>query len=208
MIRCALYVDLGWEGSEDRGEPLLGPLRERARWEGWQIGREYVDGLGARHERAMWRLLLEDAADRRFSVVLAPSAGHAFRSLTEMTDVLARWDDVGVRFLSVEDGFDSAAPLAKALRGVLAIARRLGPEAAAVGPSATCDVAMAQGKRKGRPRVIDRPGFKERLGDVHRDLSAGRVGLRAAVRRLGVSPATLTRLLRHMEQPTPEKLGW
>ena len=52
-----------------------------------------------------------------------------------------------------------------------------------------------QGRKGGRPRVIDRPGFAESFGAVLERLNAGEISRRQAARELGIGYATLKRLL-------------
>ncbi len=57
------------------------------------------------------------------------------------------------------------------------------------------DRARRQGKRIGRPSVMDRRGFKKRFGAVLERLLAGDTSRRDAAKELGIGYATLKRLI-------------
>ena len=67
---------------------------------------------------------------------------------------------------------------------------------------AEMDRARRQGKRIGRPRVIDRRGFKNRFGAILKRLREGNISRRMAAQELGIGHATLKRLL------DAEGMGW
>lgn len=52
------------------------------------------------------------------------------------------------------------------------------------------------GKKIGRPRVVDRPGFGASWAEIYPDVQAGRISHEKAARRLGIGYASLLRLLR------------
>ncbi len=55
--------------------------------------------------------------------------------------------------------------------------------------------ARQRGKRIGRPRVSDEPGFEERFKEVVERLETGAISRRQAALELGIGFATLKRLL-------------
>ena len=57
------------------------------------------------------------------------------------------------------------------------------------------DRARRQGKPIGRPKVMDRRGFRNRFGAVLERLRGGDISRRKAAKELGISYATLKRLL-------------
>jgi len=60
--------------------------------------------------------------------------------------------------------------------------------------------ARAQGHQIGRPRVMDRKGFKSRFGVVLERLTRGQVSRCQAAKELGIGYATLKRLIDSREQ--------
>ena len=63
------------------------------------------------------------------------------------------------------------------------------------GVKANMDPVRRQGRRIGRPRVTDRPGFNRRFGDILERLDAGEISRRQAAKSLGIGYATLKRLI-------------
>ena len=57
------------------------------------------------------------------------------------------------------------------------------------------DRVRRQGKKAGRPRVTDRPGFEKRFGAILERLESGDISRRQAARELDIGYATLKRLL-------------
>ena len=78
------------------------PLRDFCTLQGWVVNREYVDQVSANDiaHRLAWRSLLDDAAKKKFSVVLVFKLDRAFRSVKHMHDSLAAWEAVEVSFKS------------------------------------------------------------------------------------------------------------
>ena len=57
------------------------------------------------------------------------------------------------------------------------------------------DRARRQGKKIGRPRVMDRRGFKNRFGGILERLNGQEISRTQAANELGIGYATLKRLL-------------
>jgi len=55
--------------------------------------------------------------------------------------------------------------------------------------------ARKQGHQIGRPKVMDRRGFKRRFGDILERLTQGEISRSQAARDLGIGYATLKRLI-------------
>ncbi len=82
-------------------------------------------------------------------------------------------------------------------RFVAAILRRGLQEAESEDEVIACgaDEIPKRGRKAGRPRVTDRPGFLSRYQAVLERLRAGAISKRQAARELGVGDATFKRLL-------------
>ena len=61
--------------------------------------------------------------------------------------------------------------------------------------------ARKEGHKIGRPRVMDRRGFKRRFGAVLERLQQGQISRRQAARDLEIGYATLKRLIDAQEKP-------
>ena len=66
--------------------------------------------------------------------------------------------------------------------------------------------ARQQGKRIGRPSVNERPGFEQRFAAVVQHIGSGELSRNQAARELGISYATLKRLLQAWEQPNAKPI--
>ena len=148
-------------------------LRDFVASRGWETYREYVDRAPANDvgHRVAWRELLDDAARKRFNVVLVFKLDRAFRSVKHMHDTLAAWEVVGVVFRSVREQFDTESPMGRLLLNMLGALAEFELELIRERVKAGMDRARRQGKRIGRPRVTDRRGFKRRFGAVLERLS-------------------------------------
>ena len=172
-------------------------MREFCVAQGWEVYREYVDHSPATDlaHRTGWRDLLDDAARRRFKSVVVFKLDRAFRSVKHLHDTLEAWEMVGVGFQSIRERFDTKTPLGRLLMNILGALAEFELEIIRERVKAGMDRARRQGKRIGRPRVIDRQGFKRRFGAVLERVSAGQMSRREAAKALGIGYATLKRLI-------------
>jgi DNA invertase Pin-like site-specific DNA recombinase len=145
--------------------------------------------------RVQWRQLLDDAAKRRFSAVLVFKLDRAFRSVKHMHDTLAAWELVGVSFQSLRERFDTSTALGRLLLNLLSSLAEFELELIRERVKAGMERARRQGRRIGRPRVIDRRGFPKRFGEVLERLIKGEISRSQAARELKIGYATLKRLL-------------
>ena len=145
--------------------------------------------------RIRWRDLLDDAAKRKFSLVLVFKLDRAFRSVKHMDDTLAAWEVVGVSFKSLREQFDTSTALGRLLLNLLASLAEFELELIRERVKAGMDRARRQGKQIGRPKVTDRRGFPRRFEEILHRLSAGDISRRRAAKELGIGYATQKRLL-------------
>jgi DNA invertase Pin-like site-specific DNA recombinase len=173
---------------------------------GWQVYREYVDQAPANDllHRVQWRQLLDDAAKRRFSVVLVFKLDRAFRSVKHMHDTLAAWEVVDVSFKSLREQFDTSTALGRLLLNLLASLAEFELELIRERVKAGMERAKRQGKKIGRPKVMDRRGFQKRFDAVVERLDAGEISRRQAAKELMIGYATLKRLLDAQSETEPE----
>ena len=157
--------------------------------------------------RLAWRQLLDDAAKRKFTVVLVFKLDRAFRSVKHMHDILAAWEAVGVSFKSLGEQFDTSTALGRLLLNLLASLAEFELELIRERVKAGMERARKQGIRIGRPRVTDKRGFKKRFGAVLERLLAGKLSHQQAAQELGIGYATLKRLLDAKGIIVPERAG-
>jgi len=201
-MKVAIYARVSTSDKEQDPETQLMPLRDFCAAQGWEVADEYVDHAPANDQahRLRWRDLLDDAAKRKFSVVLVFKLDRAFRSVKHMHDTLAAWELVGVSFKSIREQFDTTTAIGRLLMNLLAALAEFELEMIRERVKAGMDRARRQGKRIGRPKVTDRRGFTGRFDDVRRRLDAGDISRRKAAIELGIGFATLKRLLDGQEQ--------
>ena len=196
-MRVAIYARVSTSDKEQNVETQLLPLRDFCLAQGWEVYREYVDQAPANDlaHRVQWRQLLDDAAKRKFTVVLVFKLDRAFRSVKHMHDTLAAWEMVRVRFKSLREQFDTSTALGRLLLNLLAALAEFELELIRERVKAGMDRARRQGRQIGRPKVTDRKGFKKRFGAILERLNGGDISRRQAAKELGIGYATLKRLL-------------
>ena len=196
-MKVALAARVSTSDKEQDPETQLLPLRDFCAAQGWEVVAEYVDHAPANDlaHRVRWRYLLDDAAKRKFSVVLVFKLDRAFRSVKHMHDTLAAWELVGVSFKSLREQFDTSTALGRLLLNLLASLAEFELELIRERVKAGMDRARRQGKQIGRPSVWDRRGFSRRFGAILERLNAGDISRRKAAKELGIGYATLKRLL-------------
>ena len=196
-MNVALSARVSTSDKEQDPETQLMPMREFCAAQGLEIYDEYIDHALANDlaHRNRWRDLLDDAARKKFSVVLVFKLDRAFRSVKHMHDTLAAWELVGVSFRSLREQFDTTTALGRLLMNLLAALAEFELEMIRERVKAGMDRARRQGKHIGRPKVTDRKGFNRRFDDVLHRLTAGEISRRKAAKELGIGYATLKRLL-------------
>ncbi len=197
MTRVAAYARVSTSDKDQDPETQLMALRDFCRANDWDVVKEYVDRASARDlaHRKAWRELLDDCAKRKCKVVVVFKLDRAFRSVKDMHDTLAIWELLGVEFRSLREQFDTRSAVGRLLLNMLAAVAEFELEMIRERVKAGMDRARRQGKRIGRPSVMDRRGFKRRFGAVLERLNAGHVSRRNAAKELGIGYATLKRLL-------------
>jgi hypothetical protein len=139
--------------------------------------------------------LLDDAAKKKFSVVLVFKLDRAFRSVKHMHDTLSTWEVLGISFRSIREQFETSTALGRLLMNLLAALAEFELELIRERVKAGMERAARQGKRIGRPKVTARRGFTDRYKTVLERLNAGELSRRKAAKELGIGYATLKRLL-------------
>ncbi len=196
--RVAIYARVSTSDKEQNVETQLLPLKEFAETQGWEIYRTYIDLVSATDlaHRYEWRELLEDASKRRFDLVLLWRMDRGFRSVLDAATTLERlrtWG-VGLRSYS-EPWLDTTSPFGEALYYITVAYAQLERGILRERVKAGMDRARRQGRQIGRPRVMDRKGFKKRFGAILERLNGGSISRRQAAKDLNIGYATLKRLL-------------
>ena len=93
----------------------LASLRAYAKSQGWEVVDEYVDGgySGGTDDRPALKKLLFDANQRRFNVVAVCKLDRFFRNLRLLLNHLHNLEELGIKFVSTQEGLDTSAPYGK-----------------------------------------------------------------------------------------------
>ena len=197
-MRVGIYGRTSTADKDQDPETQLMPLREFVQAQSWETYREYIDLVSATDlvHRTAWRELLDDASKKRFELLLVWRMDRAFRSVLDAATTLERLRAWGVGLRSyAEPWLDTTSPFGEALYYITVAYAQLERGILRERVIAGMDRARKQGKRIGRPRVTDRPGFKRRFGAVLERLRSDEISRRAAAKELGIGYATFKRLL-------------
>ena len=204
--KAAVYARTSTTDKGQQPGTQLLPLREFCQAQGWEIYHEYVDTTSALDvaHRTAWRELLDDAAKKKFKIVLVFKLDRAFRSVKHMHDTLATWEALGLNFRSIREQFDTSTALGRLLLNLLASLAEFELELIRERVKAGMYRATKEGKKIGRPRVTTGWGFDSRYKTVLERLEAGDISRRRAARELGIGYATMKRLLDEQRLPKYE----
>ncbi len=194
-VRVALYSRVSTTDKGQDAENQLGPLRAFCERQGYTVAGEYVDresGRKGKRERAAFARLFEDAAHRRFDLVLFWSLDRFSREGIRKTILyLQQLDGLGVRFKSYTEAYlDTDNELVShILLGVLSYFAELEAKKISERTKAGLDRARANGKQLGRPSKFEQ----------HRDALARMTGegisKKEMARRTGLTIKTVRKYL-------------
>ncbi len=209
-MRVGIYARVSTSDKEQDPQNQLGPLIEFTEGQEWQVHGIFVDYVSATDlaRREQWKLILDDASKRRFDLLLVWRLDRAFRSVFDAATTLERLRGWGVGFRSYSESWlDTTTPFGEALYYITAAYAQLERGILAERVKAGMDRARKQGRRIGRPRVTDRPGFEDRFGAVLERLETGELSRTQAAKELGVGYATFKRLLEQVPEPALHEAG-
>jgi len=197
-MKVCLYARVSTSDKDQDPLTQLLPLREFVKAQSWETYHEYIDHASATdlYHRTAWKELLEDASRRKFDILLVWRMDRAFRSVLDAATTLERlrtWK-VGLRSYS-EPWLDTTSPFGEALYYITMAYAQLERGILRERVKAGMERARQQGHKIGRPRVMDRRGFKGRFGAVLERLRLGQVSRCQAARELNIGYATLKRLI-------------
>ncbi len=207
-MKVCLYARVSTSDRDQDPLTQLLPLREFVKAQAWEMFNEYIDYAPATDitHRTAWKDLLEDASRRKFDILLVWRMDRAFRSVLDAATTLERlrtWG-VGLRSYS-EPWLDTTSPFGEALYYITMAYAQLERGILRERVKAGMERARQQGHKIGRPRVMDRRGFKSRFGAVLERLRLGQVSRCQAARELNIGYATLKRLIDTREQESGQR---
>jgi DNA invertase Pin-like site-specific DNA recombinase len=156
-MRIGVYSRVSTKDKGQDCENQLVQLREFAARQGWTIVREYVDHeSGAKSDRGQFQQMFQDAAQRRFDLLLFWSLDRLSREgVLETLQYLNRLTAAGVAYRSfTEQYFDSCGIFRDAVISILATVAKQERIRISERVRAGLDRARAKGKRLGRPPVV------------------------------------------------------
>src|SRR3954447_6653385 len=154
--RIAIYGRVSTDdGRQDATNQLI-ELREFADRSGWKIAHEYVDkASGKTAERPQFRRMFEDAAKRRFDLVLFWALDRLSREgVSETLNHLNKLTAYGVDWRSYQESYlDSCGPFKDVVISLMATLAKQERLRISDRTKAGLNRARRQGKVLGRPRV-------------------------------------------------------
>jgi DNA invertase Pin-like site-specific DNA recombinase len=161
-------------------------LKEYCERRGWQVFDCYVDrGVsGKKDSRPELNRMMQDAHERRFSVVVVWRFDRFARSVSHLLRALETFNALGVQFVSLSEQVDTSTPTGKMVFTVLGAVAELERNLIVERVRAGLRHARAKGRQLGRPK---------KSVDAHQIKSMRAAGdsWRVIARRLGVSVGTV-----------------
>ena len=153
-MRAALYARVSTNNGQSP-EMQLGEMREHATRRGWEVSEYTEAGIsGSKESRPALNRLMADARRRRFDVVLVYRYDRFARSLRQLVNALEEFRVLGIDFVSLHEGVDTATPNGRLVFGIFASIAEFERELIRDRVRSGLRAARARGKRLGRPRAV------------------------------------------------------
>ena len=167
----------------------LAAMRDYARKRGWQIVFEVKDvGSGAALRQKREELLVA-ARKRDIDLIIVWRLDRWGRSLVDLVNTLQELAALKVGFVSLSEALDMTTPSGRALAGMLAVFAEFERDILRDRVKAGIAQARKQGKPHGRP-----PSAALHVDKI-KELFSGGASKRAIAKQLGISRASVRRLL-------------
>jgi DNA invertase Pin-like site-specific DNA recombinase len=147
---------------------------------------EVESGVRERHQR---EALMRAARRREIDAIVVWRLDRWGRSLADLVGTLHELQTLGVGFISLHEALDFTTPTGRALAGMLAVFAEFEREILRERVKAGIAQARKRGTRHGRPPTV------AHHGDTVRHLFAAGQSKSAIAQRLGISRASVRRLL-------------
>lgn len=151
-MKAALYARVSKNNGHQDPEVQLRDQREFSKRKDWDIFSEYVDhGIsGAKESRPELNRLMEDAAAKKFDVVIVWKFDRFARSAQHLLKALDRFKELGIAFVSITEGIDTSTPMGKLVFTVLGAVAEMERSLIIERVKAGVRKAQATGTRSGR----------------------------------------------------------
>jgi len=115
QLRVAPYSRVSSQEQVDEGVSIdaqIAALRANAKIQGWEIVDEYADGgfSGGTGDRPALKRLLTDAKKKRFDAIVTCKLDRFFRNLRLLLNLLNDLEQLGIKFVSIQEGLDTSTP--------------------------------------------------------------------------------------------------
>ena len=155
-IRAAIYARVSTLNGNQDPTMQTRELEEYCQRRGWQIHDIYVDNgvSGKKDSRPQLNRMMQDAHERRFSVVVVWRFDRFARSVSHLLRALETFNALGVQFVSLSEQVDTSTPTGKMVFTVLGAVAELERNLIVERVRAGLRHARAKGKRLGRPKKL------------------------------------------------------
>jgi DNA invertase Pin-like site-specific DNA recombinase len=178
-MKVALYARVSTDSQDP--EVQLASLRAHVVNRGWQIVEEFVDRgfSGTREHRPALDRLMRAAWAGQLQAVLVSRFERFARSVKHLMTALDTFRTMRVDFISLQEQFDTAAPIGHAMFTIIGAMAQLERDIIRERVTAGLGRARARGTRLGRPRLrVDLEAIRQLRADGH---SLGAIARRSAV---------------------------
>jgi DNA invertase Pin-like site-specific DNA recombinase len=185
-VRAAIYARVSTlNGSQDPSMQTR-ELEEYCQRRGWKIHDIYVDNgvSGKKDSRPQLNRMMQDAHERRFSVVVVWRFDRFARSVSHLLRALETFNALGIQFVSLSEQVDTSTPTGKMVFTVLGAVAELERNLIVERVRAGLRHAVSKGKRLGRPKkYVDAAQVVSLRASGH--------SWRTIARKMGVSVGTV-----------------
>jgi DNA invertase Pin-like site-specific DNA recombinase len=173
-------------------------LEEYCQRRGWAVFDCYIDNgvSGKKDSRPQLNRMMQDAHERRFSVVVVWRFDRFARSVSHLLRALETFNALGVQFVSLSEQVDTSTPTGKMVFTVLGAVAELERNLIVERVRAGLRHARAKGKRLGRPKkYVDTAQIASLRIAGH--------SWRTIARKMGVSVGTVYAAAQQQEKAAP-----
>src|SRR5450759_3164364 len=185
-VRAAIYARVSTLNGNQDSTMQTRELKEYCQRRGWQVFDSYIDNgvSGKKDSRPELNRMMQDAHERRFSVVVVWRFDRFARSVSHLRRALETFNALGIQFVSLSEQVDTSTPTGKMVFTVLGAVAELERNLIVERVRAGLRHARAKGKTLGRPKkYVD-------AGQIA-SLRASGASWRNISRKLGVSVGTV-----------------
>jgi len=116
--RVAIYSRVSSEEQAIEGvsiEAQVAALKAYAKSMGWEIFDEYIDGgySAGTDDRPAFKCMINDARRKSFDIIAVCKLDRYFRNLRLLLNYLYELEQLGIKFISTQEGLDTSTPYGK-----------------------------------------------------------------------------------------------